>query len=126
VVADDLGTPAIVMADADGVIRHWSGGAERLFGYSSAEAEGQSLDLIVPEEYRQRHWEGFRNAMSAGASKLDRAATNLPVQCRDGAVRVFPARFVFLVDARSHVVGAMGIYSAADGSERPFGPVSGS
>jgi PAS domain S-box-containing protein len=125
-MADGSGIPAIVMADADGVIRHWSGGAERLFGYSSAESEGRSLDLIVPAEYRQRHWEGFRRAVGAGASRLDRAATNLPVQCRDGAVRVFPARLVLLVDARRRVVGAMGIYSAADGSERPFGPVPGS
>jgi hypothetical protein len=54
---------------------------------------------------------------------LDRAATNLPVLCRDGAVRVFPGRFVFLQDARNAVVGAMAIYSTPAGSEQPFGPV---
>ena len=114
-------TYAIVLADTAGLIRHWNGGAEQLFGYSAAEAQGQSLDLIVPEEYRERHWGGFRRTMRTGVCKLDRAVTNLPVKCRDGSVRVFPARFVFLQDARNRAVGAMGIYSMPDGSEKPFG-----
>jgi PAS domain S-box-containing protein len=116
---------AIVVSDTEGFIRYWNGGAERLFGYSAAEAEGQSLDLLVPWEYRERHWAGFRQAMRTGKCKLDRAATNLPVKCKDGTVRVFPARFVFLQDARHQVVGALGIYSTPEGSEQPFGPILG-
>jgi PAS domain S-box-containing protein len=116
---------AIVMSDTEGFIRYWNGGAERLFGYSAVEAEGQSLDLIVPWEYRERHWAGFRQAMRTGACKLDRAATNLPVMCKDGTVRVCPARFVFLQDARNQVIGAMSIYSTPEGSEQPFGPIFG-
>jgi PAS domain S-box-containing protein len=73
---------AIVMSDTEGFIRHWNDGAERLFGYSAAEVEGQSLDLIVPGEYCERHWAGFRHAMRTGECKLDRAATNLPVKCK--------------------------------------------
>jgi PAS domain S-box-containing protein len=121
----DVHLTGLVIADTAGLIQHWSEGAERLFGYSAAEAEGQSLDLIVPEAYRERHWNGFREAMRTGTCKMDRAATNLPVRCRDGEVRAFPARFVFLQDARNRVVGAMGIYSARAGSEQPFGPVIG-
>ena len=124
-MADNPHVHAIVMSDTEGFIRHWNGGAERLFGYSAAEAEGQSLDLIVPREYRERHWEGFRNAMRTGKCKLDRAATNLPVLCKDGTVQAFPARFVFLQDARNQVAGAMGIYSTPEGSEQPFGPIVG-
>jgi len=120
------GTPigAVVMGGPDGRIRFWSAGAEELFGYTASEAVGQSLDLIVPEPFRARHWAGFNRAMSTGECKLDRAATNLPVRCKDGSVLAFPARFVFLTDARDEVVGAMGIYAARDGSEQPFGPVS--
>lgn len=119
----DPPSPATVMADTAGRIRHWSDGAAALFGFSAEEAVGQSLDLIVPEDYRERHWEGFHRAMSTGQCRLDRAATNLPVRCRDGTVRPYPARFVFLTDPRDKVVGAMGVYAEPSGEEQPFGPI---
>ena len=49
---------AIVVADPDGVIRLWNHAAERLFGFAPAEALGNSLDLIIPERLRERHWAG--------------------------------------------------------------------
>jgi PAS domain S-box-containing protein len=50
---------AIVYADAEGRIRFWNRGAERIFGFSEAEALGRSLDIIIPERLRARHWEGY-------------------------------------------------------------------
>jgi PAS domain S-box-containing protein len=50
---------AIIAADRSGIIRFWNPGAERIFGYSSNEALGESLDLITPERLRQRHWDGY-------------------------------------------------------------------
>ena len=50
---------AIVAADKEGIIRFWNPGAERIFGYASAEAVGQSLDIIIPQGQRQRHWQGY-------------------------------------------------------------------
>ena len=47
---------AIVASDAAGIIRFWNPGAERIFGYTSGEATGQSLDIIIPERLRARHW----------------------------------------------------------------------
>jgi PAS domain S-box-containing protein len=38
---------AIVCADAEGVIRRWSRGASRIFGFAEAEAVGRSLDIII-------------------------------------------------------------------------------
>lgn len=114
---------AIVMASPDGVIQHWDAGAEQLFGYSAEEALGESLDLIVPAEYRERHWTGFRKAVATGVCKLDRAATNLPIRCKDGTIQVFPGRFVFLQSARNEVVGVAALYSQPAGSEVPFGPI---
>ena len=61
---------AIVIADRDGAIRVWTAGAERMFGYSAADAIGQPLDLIVPEDYRQAHWAGFNRAMAAGTRSI--------------------------------------------------------
>ena len=60
---------AIVVTDRDGVIRHWNKGAERIFGHGTAEAVGQSLDLIIPEQLRARHWEGYRHVMQTGQSR---------------------------------------------------------
>ncbi len=60
---------AIVAADREGIIRFWNPGAERIFGYAGDEAIGRSLDLIVPERLRQRHWEGYRRTMQTGKSR---------------------------------------------------------
>ena len=77
---------AIVYADADGVIRFWNGGAERIFGYAAAEAVGQSLDIIIPERLRARHWEGFRRVMQSGKSRYGAGdLLAVPAQRKDGA-----------------------------------------
>lgn len=60
---------AIIAADRDGVIQFWNPGAERIFGFSSEEALRQSLDLIIPERQRARHWDGYREVMSTGQSR---------------------------------------------------------
>lgn len=59
---------AVVATDRDGLIRVWNPGAERIFGHRADEALGQSLDLIIPERLRARHWEGFRRVMATGKS----------------------------------------------------------
>jgi PAS domain S-box-containing protein len=60
---------AIVFSDGQGIIRFWSPGAERMFGFMAAEAVGQSLDIIIPEPQRARHWEGFSRVMATGESR---------------------------------------------------------
>ncbi|HEU0191515.1 MAG TPA: PAS domain S-box protein [Mycobacterium sp.] len=63
------GPDAIIAADAEGVIRFWNPGAERIFGFGSDEAVGQSLDLIIPERLRARHWAGWWKVMETGRSR---------------------------------------------------------
>jgi PAS domain S-box-containing protein len=60
---------AIIATDRDGVIRFWNPGAERIFDYRENEAIGQSLDLIIPERLRARHWSGYRHFMETGRSR---------------------------------------------------------
>jgi PAS domain S-box-containing protein len=60
---------AIVYADAEGVIRFWNRGAERIFGFAAAEAVGSSLDIIVPESLRARHWQGYGATMRTGNTR---------------------------------------------------------
>jgi PAS domain S-box-containing protein len=60
---------AVVFADATGKIRFWNRSAARIFGFEEAEALGRTLDLIVPERQRARHWEGYFRVMNGGASR---------------------------------------------------------
>lgn len=60
---------AVIFADAEGRIRLWNRSAERLFGYAASEVIGQSLDIIIPEHLRERHWKGFDAALAAGHTK---------------------------------------------------------
>ena len=60
---------AVVFADCDGLIRFWNGGAVRIFGFTQPEAVGQSLDIIIPERLRQRHWDGYHRMMKSGQSE---------------------------------------------------------
>jgi PAS domain-containing protein len=60
---------AMIYADAEGVIRLWNRGATRVFGFAEAEALGCSLDIIIPESLRERHWQGYRATMHTGQSR---------------------------------------------------------
>jgi PAS domain S-box-containing protein len=64
------GSPdAVVFGDAKGIIRLWNAGAEAIFGFTSGEALGQSMDIIIPERLRGRHWEGYDRVMATGVSR---------------------------------------------------------
>ncbi len=92
-IADDLSAAllvsnadAIIAADAQGVIRFWNPGAERVFGFTAADAVGQSLDLIIPERLRDRHWRGYREVMRTGRSRYgDGDILAVPGVRKDGA-----------------------------------------
>jgi len=76
---------AIVAADRDGLIRFWNPGAERL-GYSHNEALSRSLDLIIPERLRARHWDGYRRVMESGKSRYGQGdVLSVPAIRKDGA-----------------------------------------
>jgi PAS domain S-box-containing protein len=77
---------AIIAADHDGIIRFWNPGAERIFGHASGEAIGQSLDLIIPERLRTRHWDGFHHTMATGQSRYGEGdLLSVPAIRKDGA-----------------------------------------
>ncbi|MDZ4339784.1 MAG: PAS domain S-box protein [candidate division NC10 bacterium] len=76
---------AVVLAGADGKIALWNPGAERLFGFTEAEALGQSLDLIVPEKYRERHWAGYREVMRTGQTHYGAQVLRVPALRKDGS-----------------------------------------
>jgi PAS domain S-box-containing protein len=75
---------AIVAAGTDGSIVLWNRAAERIFGYTEAEALGHSLDLIIPEHLRIRHWEGYRRVMQTGETRYGAEVLRVPAVHKDG------------------------------------------
>lgn len=75
---------AIIAANTSGKITLWNSGAERLFGYSEAEAVTRSLDIIIPEAQRKRHWDGYQHVMQTGATKYGTSVLRVPAIRKDG------------------------------------------
>lgn len=101
---------AIIYADADGIIRFWNRGAERVFGFAEAEALGQSLDIIVPESLRARHWAGYTATMQSGSTRYGAGETlAVPAMRKDG--RRISIEFTILPfrDDAGRMVGIAGI-----------------
>lgn len=80
------GSPdAILIADPEGRIRYWNAGAERVFGFPASEALGVSMDIIVPERLRGRHWAGWDTTMRTGLTRYgDGQLLAVPAMHRDG------------------------------------------
>jgi PAS domain S-box-containing protein len=75
---------AVVIADADGTIVFWNAAACRVFGWGADDALGQSLDRIIPERQRARHWEGYRRVMATGHTRYGDRLLEVPALHRDG------------------------------------------
>jgi PAS domain S-box-containing protein len=100
------GSPdAIVVADRAGIIRFWNAGAEATFGHAAAEAIGKSLDVIIPEKLRKRHWDGYRSVMASGASKYGTDSLRVPALHRSGRRLSIEFRVLLLRDDRGAVAG---------------------
>lgn len=100
---------AIIFADKEGVIRLWNQGAQAIFGYRAEEALGQTLDLIVPERQRERHWEGFHNAMAAGTTKYGAELLSVPATRRDGTRISLEFSVALLRDPAGEVLGVAAV-----------------
>jgi len=75
---------AVVVADTSGAINLWNPPAERLFGFTQAEALGNSLDLMIPERLRERHWAGYRKTMASGETRYANDVLRVPAVHKDG------------------------------------------
>lgn len=101
---------AIIAADRDGIIRYWNPGAERIFGHAESEALGRSLDLIIPERLRQRHWDGYRHTMQTGRSHYGEGdVLSVPAVRKDGATISVEFTIVPLTDEAGAISGIAAI-----------------
>ena len=96
---------AVVIADTAGTIRFWNGAAERIFGWTAEQALGASLDLIVPERQRTRHWEGYRRVMSSGTTKYGGDLLRVPSLHADGQRHSIAFTVTLLKDIDGTVAG---------------------
>jgi PAS domain S-box-containing protein len=75
---------AIIAADKDGVIVLWNPAAEEMFGFAAEDALGKSLDLIIPDRFRRRHWDAYRQTMSSGKTKYGKDVLRVPALHKSG------------------------------------------
>ena len=100
---------AILYADREGIIRLWNQGAERIFGFSAAEAIGQSLDLIIPERHRQRHWDGYHQTMATGVTKYGTTMLAVPALRQGGGQLTTEFSVVMIKDEQGTPQGVAAI-----------------
>lgn len=100
---------AVIVADRDGIIRLWNAGAATMFGFQADEALGQTLDLIIPESLRERHWAGYRRTMAAGTSRYGRELLAVPAIRKDGTRISLEFSIVMLHDTAGEILGSAAI-----------------
>ena len=87
----DNALDAVISMDASGLIIDWNTQAERIFGWSRADALGRLMsETIIPERYRARHESGLRKFLVTGEGNvlnkrieinaLDRQGREFPVE----------------------------------------------
>jgi PAS domain S-box-containing protein len=100
---------AVIICDCDGVIRLWNTAAERLFGFTPAEALGSSLDLIIPERLRERHWAGFTRTTATGQTRYQHDVLRVPAMHKDGRTLSIAFTVGLLLAAQRTVTGLVAV-----------------
>jgi len=106
----------MILADPGGTIQVWNEAASRIFGVSADSAIGQSLDMIIPERFRQAHWRGFQESMQSGRTKY--AGKALPTRATHAEGRQLYVELCFSIvhDRGGVIIGALA--TARDITER--------
>jgi PAS domain S-box-containing protein len=107
---------ALIYADGEGRIRAWNAGAEAVFGFSAAEALGQSLDLIIPERLRAAHWAAYDRALAAGATRGGAQVRTTRALHQDGRKLYVDMSFGVVCDDEGRALGSVAM--ARDATER--------
>ncbi|MCB1744233.1 MAG: PAS domain S-box protein [Gammaproteobacteria bacterium] len=101
---------AIILTDVEGIIRLWNPGAERIFGHSREAALGCSLDLIIPQRLRARHWSGYHEVMRTQRSRYGAGDTlAVPALRSDGVEISVEFSLTFCHDAEQTLDGMVAV-----------------
>jgi PAS domain S-box-containing protein len=105
----DNTSDVIIFADSDGVVRLWNAGAERIFGFRADEMVDKSMDVIIPENLRERHWEGFEHAVKTGRTQYTRDLLAVPALRKDGSRISIEFTIALIRDAIGKLLGPAAI-----------------
>jgi PAS domain S-box-containing protein len=101
---------AIIATDRTGIVNFWNPGAVRIFGFAAEEAIGRSLDLIIPDNLRARHWTGFDSVMETGHSHYGHGhLLSVPALTKGGRRISVEFTIVMLKDEQDHPIGTVAI-----------------
>lgn len=100
---------AIVVCDAGGAITLWNPAAEYMFGFTESEALGQSLDIIIPERLRQRHWDGYHKTMQTGQTRYGHDVLRVPAVNKTGQSMSISFTVALLYSADKKITGIASI-----------------
>ena len=96
---------AVIVADRNGAIALWNPAAERIFGFTETEALGRSLDLIIPERQREKHWNGYNQTMQTGQTRYATDILRVPALHKDGHRLSIAFTVALLYSAENEVTG---------------------
>ena len=94
---------AVMVCDADGAIVLWNPACERMFGHSEAEVLGKTMDMIIPERLRGRHWDGYHKTMATGVTKYGHDVLRVPAVDKQGRTLSIAFTVAMLYDAAGKV-----------------------
>ena len=101
---------AIIATDHTGIINFWNPGAVRIFGFTADEAIGRSLDLVIPDNLRARHWTGFNRVMETGESHYGHGdLLSVPALTKGGRRVSVEFTIVMLKDEQNRPIGTVAI-----------------
>ena len=105
----DFSQDGMLFADREGIIRLWNSGAETIFGFNAREALGQSLDLIIPEKLRERHWEGYQKVMDTGETRYGNELLKVPALRKDGKRLSIEFSILLVRDPQNEIIGSAAV-----------------
>jgi PAS domain S-box-containing protein len=106
------GSPdAILVSDPAGTVRYWNAAAARVFGFSAGEALGVSMDFIIPERLRGRHWAGWEAVMRSGVTRYGQGQLlAVPALHKDGRQLSIEFSIQLAKDAGGHIEWVIAVF----------------
>jgi PAS domain S-box-containing protein len=80
-----------------------------MFGFAESEALGKSLDLIIPERQRQRHWDGYHKTMQTGQTRYGHDVLRVPALHKEGHALSIAFTVAILYSAEQTVTAIVAI-----------------
>jgi PAS domain S-box-containing protein len=115
----ELAGDVIVTVDEKGSITSWNRLAESVLGFTSEEAVGATLALIVPEEHRARHVAAFHRAMDTGRLAHQGRPSKVVGTRKDGE-RIDLVMSLGLLESDGLRTGAVAVLRAAEPTPDSF------